>query len=115
MPICSKCGMGFDVVEGGVSACPKCGTGWAPGSGSASGSAIGDFFLTVGVVICFLGCVFAVLKTLYGLWTLNQVASLIHVTTEYSVLLIGVILLDGFVWFFLSAALVVVFLRVLQR
>jgi hypothetical protein len=104
--------MGFDVVEGSALACPRCGTGCAPGSQSTSRSAIGDFFLTVGVVICFLGCAFAVLKTLYGLWTLNQVVSIIHVTTGHSVLLIGVILLDGLVWFCLSAALVVVFVRV---
>jgi hypothetical protein len=107
--------MGFDVVEGGAPTCPRCGTNWAPWwGGSASGSTVGDIFLTEGTVICFLGCVFAVLKTLYGLWTLNLVASIINVTTGHTALLIAVILLDGLLWFCLSAALVVVFVRVKQ-
>jgi hypothetical protein len=106
--------MGFDQVEGASSVCPKCGTGWRRGWGSGSETRIGNFFLTVGTVIGVLGCVFSVLKTLYGLMVLKQVSSIISVSTESSALLVTVILLDGFVWFCLSAALVVVFRRVLQ-
>ncbi len=73
---------------------------------------IGNIFLVVGAVICVCGCVFAVLKTLYGLWTLRQVASIITVSTADSTLLIAMVMLDGFVWFCLCAALVVVFMRV---
>jgi hypothetical protein len=73
---------------------------------------IGDFFLMTGALISLLGCVFAVAKTLYGLWTLQQIGGLIAVPTGETTLLVGMILLDGLVWFCLSAALLVVFLRV---
>jgi hypothetical protein len=106
--------VGFDLVEGASSVCPKCGTGWRPGSGWGSGTGIGNFFLTAGAVIGVLSCVFAVLKTLYGLMVLRQESLIISVSTESSALVVTVILLDGFVWFCVSAALVVVFRRVGQ-
>ncbi len=110
VPICYRCGIGFDLVEGTAPVCPKCRSRWTPAS-NKRGSPIGDFFLTVGLVICFLGCGFAVLKTLYGLWTLEQVASIVSTSTASSVWLIALILVDGFIWFCLSAALLVVFAR----
>ena len=91
--------------------------GTAPGSFLSpvkknSGGVIGNFFLTVGAVVCVFGCAFTVLRTLYRLGTLNQVGGLIAGPTNDSALLIGMILLDGVVWFCLSAALLVVFVRV---
>lgn len=105
MPICTKCGTGFEVADG--LQCPKCGS--VPSQRPASA---GNFFLSTGAVICCLGCIFAVLKTLYGLLTLKQMYSIISVSDQSSAWLIVLILLDGFVWFCLSAALLVVFLRV---
>ena len=66
----------------------------------------------VGVLISGLGCVFAVFKTVYGLETLKQVGALIAVPTSDIYQLVAIILLDGLVSFCLSAALLVVFVRV---
>jgi hypothetical protein len=76
------------------------------------GATIGNFFLLAGAAICVLGCCFAVFKTLYGLWTLEQLAGIISVSKAPLPLVIAMILLDGCVWFCFFAALVVVFVRV---
>lgn len=83
-----------------------------PLSGGGSGTTVGNFFLSTARVICVFGCLFAIGKTLYGLVMLKQVGGLINTSTEDSALLVVLILLDGFVLFCLSAALVVVFVRV---
>lgn len=70
------------------------------------------FFLMAGAVICSLGCLWAVLKTWYGLSTLTRVAPLIDVVSVSPALLVVLILLDGFIWFVLCAALVILFVRV---
>jgi hypothetical protein len=54
-------------------------------------------------------------KTVYELWTLKQVFSIISVSTVSSTWTTVLILLDGFVWFCLCAAWVVVFVRVQQQ
>ncbi len=116
MPICSNCGNGFDRVEGEVPTCPKCGAPWAPPPRSLQGLSIGDpsfgnLFLFLAKLICSVGCVFSVLKTIVGLWTVKQFAAIISVPTDSTLLAIVVILLDGFVWFCLNGALIVVFSR----
>jgi hypothetical protein len=84
-------------------------------SDQVTGSMIGDFFLKVGALICYLGCAFAVVKTVYALLVAKQVSPLINLSAEASSLERGVmILLEGLVEFSLFAALSVVFIRVLQ-
>jgi len=73
---------------------------------------IENLFLIVGAALCLLMCAIAILTTLYGLWAGVQVLPLIRVSTENSILLLGMVLLDGVLKFFFFAALFVVFVRV---
>jgi hypothetical protein len=118
VPICFKCHLGFDLVEGAPAVCPRCGTRWAPLSTDAERLDLepwlGNFFLSVGILVCSLGCVFAVVKTIYGLLAFEQVASIIRVPGTSYALFVVLTLLDGFVCFSLCAALVVVFFRALR-
>ena len=81
----------------------------------SSGLAIGNFFLITGAFITLLVCAFTVLTTVYGIWEIKQVFPLVTISTGDSILLRGVVLLDGMVKFCFSAALFVVFVRVWER
>jgi len=137
MAFCPKCGTGFDSTRD--SHCPGCGhdvrlsplsSGPAPAVTLAdvnqpllrpspitesSGLAIGNFFLITGAFITLLVCAFTVLTTVYGIWEIKQVFPLVTISTGDSILLRGVVLLDGMVKFCFSAALFVVFVRVWER
>jgi hypothetical protein len=60
---------------------------------------IGNFFLMTGAAFCVLGCAFTALTTLYGLGAMTQVSPLIPVSTENSILLLGMVFVDGVVKF----------------
>jgi hypothetical protein len=79
-----------------------------------SGWTLGDSFLLAGAAISLLGCAFAIVTTLYGLWTMTQVFLLVPVSTGDSTLLFGMVLLNGVVEFCFFAALLVVFMRVFR-
>src|SRR5262249_27926148 len=86
----------------------------SPSRATPAWASTSDFFLTAGRVICFLGCVVAVVKTVNGLTVMEQVAGIINVSSGNRFLMVVGVLLDGFIWFCISAALVVVFTRVQQ-
>jgi hypothetical protein len=73
---------------------------------------LGNFYLTVGQVIAALGCVLALLTMVFKLASVAQVSGVFGIPVKDRVLLVLLILLEGFVYFCLSAALLVTFTRV---
>jgi hypothetical protein len=84
----------------------------APTESDSRPGRIGNLFLTVGAIICFLGCVFTVISTVFGLLATQRVSPLVPVTTMDTTAVTWLVLLDGFLEFCMFAALFVVFVRV---
>ena len=78
-----------------------------------AGRAAGNFFLVVGAIICLVSCALAVVSTVGALVASERVAVVVPLSARTGGLLAAAILLDGCVWFSLSAALFVVFQRAL--